>query len=65
MSTERTERHQERERKQEPCGCESIWCRGRWWPSGLTCREHLGRLGDSSDPDDRQWEDYVDEYGWG
>jgi hypothetical protein len=34
------EKHQERERKTDPCGCQFIWCRGRWWPSGLTCSTH-------------------------
>lgn len=33
------ERHQERELKDEPCGCQLIWCRGRWWPK-LTCLVH-------------------------
>jgi hypothetical protein len=34
-----TGQHQERQLRDEPCGCQLIWCRGRWWPS-VTCWEH-------------------------
>jgi hypothetical protein len=34
-----SDRHQERELKDEPCGCQLIWCRGRWWPK-FTCLAH-------------------------
>lgn len=55
MSAERTERHQEGERKTDPCGCQFIWCRGQWWPSGLTCSTHWDgddEASDLEDPDD-------------
>jgi hypothetical protein len=33
-------RHQEGERREDSCGCQFTWCRGRWHPSGLVCGQH-------------------------